>query len=445
MEDLLNILFDKISNTDEVINEMYKNIQTITLFLKVMIKGHTSTTMQIYKKFEGLVYKLIDAIQASMVDGDKEMNNNSEKFYVCIGDTNTKLKLFTIYVTLYYTKSIFANKKSFVGIDYEFNNRKIALMQLCFNVPEQTSPNVMWIINPSELDGVELGILVDFLMIRLSIYKILHGCDSLDAPYMYQQMFQNDTKKIQKFTSRVIDTRFLCEYYKLMQGPEKKCSIYDALLFFKTISEEKYKALNEISDMAGPIQDISWNVHKLSSFNVKYAYYDVLFLKRFLFDIFKVAKETMPNKYKSFKYIPVITRFVLQEKHELSHIVADAKKDIDPINNYLIKQHETNVTLVTIFNKVIENLILKEFNCNINDILAITFIKTPFMLILKKIVYYLTTTQFTTYINKNEIYKATFSLNKMYDDMNSVKYYRFVKFLKVFEKDATEKILMLYK
>lgn len=424
---------------DQSLDILFDNIKDITKWSYKLTHSDEIQKDPSFDNFKYIIELLLESQKYVSLDGKYEMNNNDAKYLICIGDSVYKLKLFVLYIILFYIQTRSVKKDSFVGIDYEFNNRKIALMQSCFFC--KNTQNIVWIINPIELDQIGSKILVDFLMTRRSIYKILHGSDSLDVPYMYQDMFNNDKKKIQKFTSRLIDTRFLCEYYRLIDNPEeKKCSLYDALLLFNTISKEKYNQLNEISDIAGPIQDISWNIHKISSFNIKYAYYDVIFLKRFLFDIFKMAKIHIHDKYKSFKYIPVLTRFVLQEKHEGFNIIINAKKEIDPINNYIIKYKDTNWTLVSLFNKIIDHLILPEINCDLYYVININLFKTPLTLVFKKIIYYLVSTQYTIYINKNEIYQIEYDLNGFYDELLKYKYYRFINILKMFQNVAQLKI-----
>lgn len=437
-----------IKKVDETIDILYKNLNNITKLSKAIIRdtnnadGDDNDDIE-YHSLKNLLYELLEEKKHHSVEGKIEFKTHGlkEKFNILIGDTPVKLKLFVLFIILFYTESKINKKRSFVGIDYEFNNRQIALMQTCFFMNPN---NIVWIINPAELDKNQLQVLIDFLMIRSSIHKILHGCDSLDIPYMYQQMLSNNEKYIRKLTSKIIDTRFLCEYYRIIKEDGKKCSIYDALLYFEIISEEKYKELNEISDMAGPIQDISWNVHKLSSFNIKYAYYDVIFLKEFLFGIFRYAKNKVPQNYYSFKYIYVITRFVLQERHENAHIVNDMKKNVDPINNYMIKHHGNNITLVNIFTQIIDELFIKEIGCNIKDILNINFLKTPLMIILKAIIYYVMVINHVTYINKNDIYKIDFQINKLYGDLEHEGHYKFIEFLQLFQKTSEEKITLLY-
>ncbi len=113
-------------------------------------------------------------------------------------------------------------------------------------------------------------------MINSSIYKILHGPESLDLPYIFTQMLQNRKQHIIKFVRKMYDTRFLCEYFKYSVEADNKCSIYVALRYFGVISDEKLKYLNDTNDSMGPIQNVNWNINTLNSYSTRYALYDVL-------------------------------------------------------------------------------------------------------------------------------------------------------------------------
>ncbi len=226
-------------------------------------------------------------------------------YVVTIADDEIKRKLFTLYLLVYYLEAEIRknmenkpsnemNIKAHVGIDYEFNNRIIALMQINFETVADSNINTnsyIWLLNPSEFDEPSTKILIKYLMTNTTIYKILQGPESLDIPYMYNIMFEGDKETILKFTSKIFDTRFLCEYFRYSVGADKKCSIYYALEYFNTISKEKYDGLELSHDRMGPVQDVSPNIHKMSSFHILYALYDVLFLQHYLVDIFKVKRK----------------------------------------------------------------------------------------------------------------------------------------------------------
>lgn len=371
-----------------------------------------------------------------------EINNpvNNYDFNVLVAKTDSLVQLFFLFILIFNLEAYTNTSKYYVGIDFEFSARKIALMQMCF---ERESPFI-WIVNPGEFTESQMNYIIKYLMIDTKINKIFHGSDSLDIPYVYQEMFKNDVTKIQLFTSHFVDTRFLCEYFRITVGQDKKCSIYDGLKYFGTITDEKYKLLDDINEKMQPVQDLQWQVRKMSSYHALYALYDVLFLKQFLLDIFKKAKLDIPQSYESFKYIIVITRFVFIEKKEISDISATAKKDTDPMNNYLIRKESNNITLITIMNQILENLVISKIGLTVNNLLGVNYIKSIMMTIFKKIIYYLIALNHKIYVNKQEIYKNTITLDDMYKKINELGFSDLSYLLMEFQKEVSTKLKLLY-
>src|SRR4029078_12929930 len=153
---------------------------------------------------------------------------------------------------------------------------------------------------------------------------------------------------------------FLCEYVRISKREEGKCSIYDAMKYFGTINEEKYSELIEINASMGPVQDVTWNINKLSSFHTKYAYYDVLYLIKFLKDIYKKILKETPEYTRSYYYIIEIIRLVILERKNITTILELSKKIVNPSNNYLIKHKTGNYTLINIYNQVIKNFTIND-------------------------------------------------------------------------------------
>lgn len=367
---------------------------------------------------------------------------NNINYHIMLGDSPAKLKLFTLFVIMFNLESNISDESYYVGMDYEFNNRKIALMQTSFEryvFKNKQINNYIWIIYPPELSKDQTQYLIEYIMISPTIKKICHGSDSLDIPYLFQELFQNDLEIIKKFIENTYDTRFLCEYYKNSVNDEKKCSIYDALKYFGTINNEKYVELNGISDGVGPNQDIIWNIHKMSSYHIKYAFYDVYFLKQFLIDIHTKAKNETPTVYPSYTYIDDVTRFLYMEKKELVGIINDIKKEIDPLNNYLIKSRN-NITLVNVFSQTIENMIISEIGVHLNYLLGINYFKSYMTMIFKKIVYYILTINYDIYKNKQEKFTDKLEVTSMYKKISDAQLNNLVKMLVLFQKEAYHKI-----
>lgn len=367
---------------------------------------------------------------------------NNINYHIMLGDSVIKLKLFTLFIIMFSFESDMFSEKYYVGMDYEFNNRKIALMQTSFErhvFKNKQINNYIWIIYPPELTTDQTQYLIDYVMICPTIEKICHGSDSLDIPYLFQELFQNNLDVIKKFIEHTYDTRFLCEYYKNSVNDEKKCSIYDALKYFGTITNEKYVELNGISDSVGPNQDIIWNIHKMSSFHIKYALYDVYFLKQFMIDIYSLAKKETAAIYPSYKYINDVTRFMYMEKKELIGIINDIKKEVDPMNNYLIKS-KNNITLINVFNQTIENMILNEIGLHVNYLLGINYFKSYMTMIFKKIVYYILTINFDIFKNKQDKFIDKIEVAPIYKKISEANLNNLTKMLIIFQKEAYHKI-----
>ena len=103
----------------------------------------------------------------------------------------------------------------------------------------------------------------------------------------------------------------------------------------------------------GPIQDVQWNLVKMSSFHLKYVLYDVLYLKAFIQSIFKNANETDSILYEHLKYISPINRFTCLEKFGISNILETIKNITDPVNNYIVVNGNKKMTLINIYNEII--------------------------------------------------------------------------------------------
>ena len=359
-----------------------------------------------------------------------------EKYYLYVAENDTITKLFILF--LYYIDyNLNKNKitKSHTSIDFEFNNQKIALMQLKLG-------KYVWILNPKKYDKQKINVINEKLLLNNKIYKVLHGADSLDLPYMYSELFDNDKEKILAFTMKFIDSRFLCEYVRSSLKEEGRCSIYDAMLYFNTIDQNKYDELTKINESMGPIQDVMWDIKKMSSFHIKYAYYDVLYLVDFLFDIYKkIIKET-PEYLRTYFYIVQLLRFVILERKGVTNILDISKNVVNPMNNYLIKTKNGNITLINVYNDITKNLILKDEKGNIylDFIENLNYVRGTFSYILKHISYYVIGEIYTIYKNKIDIMNEKIDIKKLYIEMKKNKMYKIFDLLKLFEKEIYNKI-----
>jgi hypothetical protein len=340
------------------------------------------------------------------LNGKKEMNINEHKLYHII-TTNNEYNIikFSCFLLIYYFETTIKNNL-FMGLDFEFNNREIALCQLCFETNDIN--NFIFMIQPNYFDHRTTKFFINNILCNTNITRILHGSDSLDIPYIYNDLLNNNKNNIINFTKTLIDTRFICEYIKIKNNESSNCSIYDALHYFGTINKNKKEYLENIHKNMGEPEDISWNIDNLSEYYIKYALYDVIFLKQFYHDIIQKSN----NKFISQILIPEITRFNYLEKRNITNVLKTLKQHIDPINNYIIKKinkktnYIKNLLLINIYNSFI-----KIYKDELTDIMIINYFKKSIDIIYKFILYSYLTNSFKIYKKKNELSNKNFNTN----------------------------------
>lgn len=410
-EDIISKIFDVISNFFITHNKLDR------------INGYTSNFKKIDSSNNPLInireaiYKYIRKIKNIKTYAKDDININdgginvNDVYHIVKIENNEKIKLFITTCIFYFFDSLHCDKKYSVGFDFEFNQRKIALCQI--GLYPNRKHKYIFIIDPNIIGSSYLDIMIETLFTS-NLTRIVHGADSLDIPYIFEELFMKDTDRIIKFTKNVIDTRFLCEYSKVFAtDTNKKCSIYDAMLFFKTITKEKYDELNKINDLMGPIQDVNWNINKMSSYNLKYAAYDVLYLKHFLEDIMKFGNRNNDLK-DNYRFVIAIERFVFLEKYNINDIIEESKKIVDPINNFLIKTKNGNKTLINIYNSIVDNVYIESLGLKIKNLFDINYFKGPLTFLIKRIVYSAITESSTVYINKNQKFYDKITFKEIY-------------------------------
>lgn len=98
-------------------------------------------------------------------------------------------------------------------MDFEFNsvsktNREIALFQI--NLENDSNIGMIFVFYPPELSKSDTNILIK-LITNEHMIKIIHGGESLDIPYLFDQVLK-DTNLIYSFCKNLFDTKYLCEY-----------------------------------------------------------------------------------------------------------------------------------------------------------------------------------------------------------------------------------------
>jgi hypothetical protein len=336
------------------------------------------------------------------VNGKKEMSILKDDiiYYINLSEKNEQNVYFHAYILLYAMESLF-NRHFYIGVDFEYTNRKIQLAQLNFEHDVSLKSMIM-MVSPSELEPIMMENFIKLIICNKFIKKILHGSDSLDIPYVYKIMLENDPDKIIKFTQALIDTRFLCEYYKLNrdEGADNRCSVYDqdparsAIYYFKVISTEKQNELTELMESLPAHHDIQWNIHKMPKSQIMYAYYDVIFLKYFYYRMIYMAteeeqtdigKKTVIELYKH--VLTELTQFVYLENNEITFLKSKCKEEVDVINNYFVRKSNSILKMIDIYNQVSADLQTSNPVIDINKILKVNHFKTSILILIKRIVY----------------------------------------------------------
>lgn len=362
-----------------------------------------------------------------------------ENYYILKVDDHSKIQLLILYSIYYHTSS--SNfKRNYVGLDFEFNEHKIALCQAAFYLPLKDNTKFIFIFNPLDMSSSETELIIKYLFISKNIYKLVHGSDSLDIPYIFQELFMNNHEYIFNFVKRVIDIRFMCEYNKIIsKEDDKKCSLYDALLHYNVIDQEKHDYLVDTNKSLLVITGVNWNVHDMSDNHLIYAYYDVFYL-------YKLYRKI--NKHNS-RYVLLLTRFIYLEKWHISNMLVEIKKQVDPMNNYIIKSsNDENLTLINIFNLIMEDpqkiiITIKNEKIVIDDLLGINYFKTPLILLFKLISYSILCDKYSVYKNKQDTFNEKLDLKYVFDTFKLIHLPALRRIVKSFYKFAYKKISKL--
>jgi len=347
------------------------------------------------------------------------------KYYLYVTNNDEIQKLFTIFIFYYLHKIEINNqKKVHIAIDFEFNNQKVALMQLKLG-------KYIWITNPNHPD---IKIFTKKILLNDKIYKIFHGAESLDLPYIFNDLLKNDSKKIFKFIKKYIDTRFLCEYVRHSLAESGRCSIYDAMLYFNIINQDKYKILERINKSLGPIQNTSWDINFLNDKKIKYAYYDVIYLDDLLFGIYDTILNQTPSYSRSYYYIIEIIRFVILERTEVTTILKIISPIVNQMNIYFVKINNETIRLVDIFDRLHVVVEDGKGSLDIDFIKSNNYVRGIMNYLLKYITYCVIGRDFEIFINKKETMSQYIEINILYNKLEEYGFMKMVKLLRLYEK-----------
>lgn len=346
---------------------------------------------------------------------------------IIVCNKNYLIKLFILYCVNYYHYINQFGHKTYVGIDFEFAETKIALMQIIF----KEKSNYIWLVNPGEFTEDQNNIFIEFILINPNIYKILHGPDSLDIPYIHEGILKNDNDMMISFVKTLIDTRFICEYYRYSVGENPKCSIYNALLYFDVINKKKYKYLDKLHDSFDYRQ---WNINEITRDQLNYAIYDVFYLKKFLDNMYKKASKTTPDMFVFYDYLTHIIRFVYLSKRQT---IPSYKSQVDKINNYFVK---TNMKLIDIYNQVMNNIVISEIQMDINILMSINYLRSTLNVFFKKIVYSIISLNYDVYEKKNIIMSYKIDNTDLFNLLDQLQMEKIKRVTVLFQSHAYVKI-----
>lgn len=302
-----------------------------------------------------------------------DYNKKTFKIYVA---KNQQMINFMI---IYFNDYIQLQNKKIIAIDLEFNKvskslRDVALIQLNLEIVDKNE-GILFVLDPKILNSKELKVLKK-LLTDPTIIKILHGGESLDIPYLLNQLLENDIDMIKNFLNNLYDTKYLCEYKHIEENQKRKCSIYDLYKEFNVINEKIYNDLNNIENIIGPIYLIHINIKKLAPKVLEYAVYDVLYLVSLYHKIVKIS-----DYYNIL--IPNITQHIFFYKRIENIYFKKINDIVINYNNYYIVINNENIKLIDYYYYIIYSLDNKIYK----EIINITYFKFFIEIIYKYIIY----------------------------------------------------------
>lgn len=231
----------------------------------------------------------------------KNINYIVENHYVLLCNNEENIKLAIIFFLLYILHSKNEKHKTYISIDFEYNNynelkkkyknlkdkfgRETALCQFGCYIENDA---YIIIIDPKDITNEKNKYEITKEFFKCPAYKILHGGDGLDIPYLYEQFFNNNKNDIIQFTKNLYDTKFLCDYINLLNNKNEKCNIYSFLHSQNIMSSAKLNELLENEKKMGHIVYIYTDIHNMSKEFLKYSIYDVIYLKDLLIKILEI-------------------------------------------------------------------------------------------------------------------------------------------------------------
>jgi len=335
------------------------------------------------------------------------IKENKKQYTIHICDSIKNIEYMIRYIETYLLKKT----KRIIGIDFEFNRvnnmRQIALCQINMEIYGDNNAIIFLFYPP---DIVKHSDIFKRLLISPNIIKILHGGESLDVPYLFNEVLLNTSDR-KKFCENLFDTKYMCEYYNISNNLiNNKCKIYDLLLQMNVISSNKYNELEENDKKMGNIWEINIKINKLSKNVIIYSLYDVLYLP----DLF----EKFPKTDVYIKLLPCINSYNLINRYNDNIIL-----QFNMISRYNTSYYE-NISFNDIYISVYSWLICYPY---FDYLFQINYFKKFYEILIKNILYSKLSDEY-----KNKVYD-----NIIKDDtMNTLE-------MKKFQKNLCEHIIMM--
>lgn len=398
-----------------------------------------------------LVYDILYSSHAyDRTDSKSEMSglNKEINYIINVYSKVENYPQFFMFITTFALESKF-NSHLYIGYDLEYTMNIVQLYQLNYE-HSHDHRSFIFIVSPSIMPVMIHDTFVNLNILNPKITKILHGSDSKDLPYIYEQMLHNDNDKIIVFTKSMIETRWLCEYYKLNHGDsnDNKCDIYHAVWYFKLISTEKYDELQQIILSMGSPSDIVWNIIWLDKTKTRYAYYDVIFLKYFYYQMIKMGVKEAKNKseknkllqfYHDFMY--QLTQFVYLEKKGITTLSERCKLEGDPMNNYMIRERNGGIhRLNDIFKEISTNIVTDSPYVDLDKLFKINYFRKNLTYILKKICYTILSKRFSIKKDKDTFFNDRLSNDFVFDVLKEMKFPLLEQFFRKTESIMLDRI-----
>ncbi len=360
-------LFDEIKNLKDEFNiDKFK----INIYRK---SEDDDNIILMFRILEKHFYNKLSKIALRNLRYNDELNNDKSKniYLVFATDNLLSFDILKVYLLFYYVNMKIYKKINYLGLDFEFNTKVVALMQINFEQArlDLYDYSLIFLFHPNQFTKKWKSFFVNKILCG-NVHKILHGSDSLDIPYVYNDLLSENPDLIKKFNKYFIDTKFLCEYQFYERNVELgKCKIYYFLLNEKIITQEVFDKLLDNEKKMGPIWDIYIHINKLNENLIDYTLYDVLFLSHLVDNLHKNIKDH--------KIINELTQLTFIDKRNIINIIP--KMEINKINNYIVfidKPFRLNELFNIFLNKI------KKFN-NIENILNINYFKSTLIMIFK--------------------------------------------------------------